>query len=131
MASQGVYQLSIVCVPNLPQACHRHCHVGPPILGRETLQVLSKDPVMILSPYGLLKAIAYTTFLWPSRVSSSSPVLVSHTLQVLSYDPVMNLPHAVVTILQPCGYALTHRSPDLLKAQFVRGRMCARRILKR
>ncbi len=32
------------------------------------------DPVMILSPNGLLKPIAYTTFRWPSRVKSSSPV---------------------------------------------------------
>ena len=49
-----------------------------------TLAVLSNDPVTILSPYGLLNAMAYTTFLWPSSVSSSSPVAVLHTLHVRS-----------------------------------------------
>ena len=74
---------------------------------------LPNDPVMILSPYGLLKAMAYTTFRCPSKVRSSSPVMVFQTLHVRSYEPVMNL------------------SPDLLKAQFVSGNMCARRILNR
>ena len=43
--------------------------------------------------------------------SISYPVAVSQTLQDLSYDPVINL------------------SPDLLKAQFVRGSKCARKTL--
>lgn len=34
---------------------------------------------MILSPHGLLNAIAYTTLRCPSSVSSSSPVVVFHT----------------------------------------------------
>jgi hypothetical protein len=49
-----------------------------------------------------------TTFLWPSSTSASSPLAVSHTRQVRSYEPVMK------------------RSPDLLKAQLVRGSRCVR-----
>jgi len=55
-----------------------------PVLASQILAVLSNDPVTILSPKGLLKAIQYTTFLWPSNVNSSSPYSVFHTLQVLS-----------------------------------------------
>ena len=51
---------------------------------KHTLHVLSNDPVAILSPYGLLYAMAYTTFLCPSSVCSSSPDWVSHTLHVRS-----------------------------------------------
>lgn len=78
-----------------------------------SLHVLSKLPVTILSPKGLLNAIAYTTFLCPSSVCSSSPVAVLHTLQVLSYDPVINI------------------EPLLLKAQLVSGRTWALRTLSR
>ena len=94
-------------------ACPRNVWCNMPVSALHNLQVLSNDPVMILSPYGLLNAMAYTTFLWPSNVKSSSPEFVSHTLHVRSYEPVMNL------------------SPDLLNAQFVSGRMCARKILNR
>lgn len=76
------------------------------------LAVLSKDPVTILSPKGLLNAMQYTTFLCPSKVNISSPLYVSHTLHVLSYDPVINL------------------SPFLLKAQFVNGNTWAFKVLK-
>merc|ERR1719352_2285765 len=84
-----------------------------PVFASQILAVLSKLPVTILSPNGLLNAIAYTTFLWPSSVSSSSPLNVSHTRQVRSYEPVINL------------------EPDLLKAQLVSGKMCARKILNK
>ena len=61
---------------------------APTVLASHSLHVLSNDPVMILSPYGLLKAMAYTTFLCPisgsSSESISSPVLVFHTLHVRS-----------------------------------------------
>jgi hypothetical protein len=57
---------------------------APTVLASHSLHVLSNDPVMILSPYGLLKAMAYTTFLCPSSVWISSPVLVFHTLHVRS-----------------------------------------------
>merc|ERR1711981_443846 len=38
---------------------------------------------------GVEKAMAYTTFLWPSSVATSSPVNVFHTLRVRSWLPVM------------------------------------------
>jgi hypothetical protein len=42
-----------------------------------TLAVRSNDPVTTRSPKGLFHAIAYTTFLWPSRDATSLPVAVS------------------------------------------------------
>lgn len=53
-------------------------------MASQILAVLSNEPVTILSPNGLLKAIQYTTFLCPSNVNISSPNSVSHTLHVLS-----------------------------------------------
>ena len=64
--------------------CPRSVCSNSPVSEFHILAVLSNDPVTILSPHGLLKAMAYTTFLWPSSVSSSSPVSVFHTLQVRS-----------------------------------------------
>jgi Na+/proline symporter len=55
-----------------------------PLSASHSLAVLSKEPVTTRSPYGLLKAMAYTTFLWPSRLSSSAPDAVSHSLHVRS-----------------------------------------------
>jgi len=74
-----------------------------PLLASHIFAVLSKEPVTIKLPNGLLKAIVYTTFLCSSSDNNSVPLYVSQTLQVLSYDPVINL------------------SPDLLNAQFVSG----------
>merc|ERR1711871_713330 len=49
--------------------CPRRVCSSSPVFASQILAVLSNEPVTTLSPNGLLNAIAYTTFLWPSSVS--------------------------------------------------------------
>lgn len=85
VASVRVVQLPGFGVPQLACfVCTNQDYKQSNIIITIITMVIPKEPVMILSPKGLLKAMAYTTLRWPSSVNSSSPVIVFHTLQVRS-----------------------------------------------
>ena len=85
VAPERVRQLACARIPELGSLVERSCNNLQRGRGRQTGRTgPSQAAEETLSPKGLLNAMAYTTFLWPSSVKSSSPVNVFQTLHVRS-----------------------------------------------